>query len=27
VMLVPNAPATPPPDYESGRRATFVAQK
>jgi SAM-dependent methyltransferase len=27
VMLVPNAPGTPPPDYESGRRATFVAQK
>jgi 2-polyprenyl-3-methyl-5-hydroxy-6-metoxy-1,4-benzoquinol methylase len=27
VVLVPNAPATPPPDYESGRRATFIAQK
>ena len=27
VMLVPNGPATPPSDYESGRRATFIAQK
>jgi 2-polyprenyl-3-methyl-5-hydroxy-6-metoxy-1,4-benzoquinol methylase len=27
VVLIPNGPATPPPDYESGRRATFVAEK
>jgi 2-polyprenyl-3-methyl-5-hydroxy-6-metoxy-1,4-benzoquinol methylase len=27
VMLIPNAPATPPLDYETGKRATFVAHK
>jgi 2-polyprenyl-3-methyl-5-hydroxy-6-metoxy-1,4-benzoquinol methylase len=27
VMLIPNAPTRPPFDYESGRRATFVAHK
>jgi SAM-dependent methyltransferase len=27
VMLIPNAPETPPFDYQSGRRAVFVAHK
>jgi 2-polyprenyl-3-methyl-5-hydroxy-6-metoxy-1,4-benzoquinol methylase len=27
VMLIPNAPESPPPDYDSGRRVTFVAEK